>query len=63
VPPRESLHLYRSKLIWRGVCHERIHVRNFTQAPLDVALDIAFAADYADIFEPRGHMLEPLIGT
>ena len=70
VLPRESLHLYRSKLIWRGVCHERIHVRNFTQAPLDISLGIAFAADYADIFElrgqrrpKRGRMLEPLIGT
>ena len=70
VLPRESLHLYRSRLIWRGVCQERIHVRNFTQAPLDIALGIAFAADYADIFElrgqcrpKRGHMLEPLIGT
>ena len=70
VLPRESLHLYRSKLIWRGVCHERIHVRNFTQAPLDIALGIVFAADYADIFElrgqrrpKRGRMLEPLIGT
>jgi len=69
VLPRESLHLYRSKLIWRGVCHERIHVRNFTPAPLDVALSIAFAADYVDIFElrgqhrpERGRMLEPVIG-
>jgi glycogen debranching enzyme len=70
VLPRESLHLYRSRLIWRGVCHERIHVRNFTRAPLDIALGIAFAADYVDIFElrgqyrpKRGRMLEPVIGT
>jgi glycogen debranching enzyme len=46
--------VHRDNLIWRGVCHERIHVRNFTRAPLDIALGIAFAADYADIFEPRG---------
>jgi glycogen debranching enzyme len=52
--PRGSLHLYRSKLIWRGTCYERIHLRNFTLSPLDIALVVQFAADYADIFEVRG---------
>jgi glycogen debranching enzyme len=52
--PRGSLHIYRSKLIWHGTCHERIHVRNFTLMPLNIVLSIEFAADYADIFEVRG---------
>jgi glycogen debranching enzyme len=52
--PRGSLHIYRSKLIWGGVCYEHLHVRNFTRAPLDIALSLEFSADYADIFEVRG---------
>ncbi len=68
--PRGSLHIYRSKLIWHGVCHERIHVRNFTLTPLKIGLSIEFAADYRDIFEVRGQhrprrgrLLEPRVGT
>jgi glycogen debranching enzyme len=68
--PRGSLHVYRSKLIRSDTCHERIHVRNFINEPLDIALAIEFAADYADIFEVRGQqrprrgrLLEPRIGA
>ena len=70
VVPRGSLHVYRSKLIWSDTCHERIHIRNFINEPLDITLAIEFAADYADIFEirgqhrpRRGRLLEPRIGT
>jgi glycogen debranching enzyme len=70
VLPRGCLHVYRSKLIWRDVCHERIHVRNFINEPLEIALAIGFAADYADIFEirgqhrpRRGRLLEPRTGA
>jgi glycogen debranching enzyme len=52
--PRGSLHIFRSKLIWNGVCHERIHIRNFSGEALEVTAAITFAADYADIFEVRG---------
>jgi glycogen debranching enzyme len=68
--PRGSLHIYRSKLIWHGACHERIHVRNFTLTPLMIGLAIEFAADYTDIFEirgqhraRRGRLIEPRVGT
>jgi len=70
VVPRGSLHVYRSKLIRSDICHERIHVRNFINEPLDIALAIEFAADYADIFEVRGQqrprrgrLLEPRTGV
>ena len=52
--PRGSLHIYRSKLIWGGVCYEHLHVRNFTRRPLDISLSLEFSADFADIFEVRG---------
>jgi glycogen debranching enzyme len=70
VVPRGSLHVYRSKLIRSDTCHERIHVRNFINETLDIALAIEFAADYADIFEVRGQqrprrgrLLEPRTGS
>jgi glycogen debranching enzyme len=52
--PRGSLHVYRSKLIRSDTCHERIHLRNFINEPLDITLAVEFSADYADIFEIRG---------
>jgi glycogen debranching enzyme len=68
--PRGSLHIYRAKLIWHGACHERIYVRNFTLQPLEIALVLQFAADFADIFEVRGqqrprrgHLLKPRVGA
>jgi glycogen debranching enzyme len=66
IVPRGSIHIFRTKLIWDGACYERIHVRNFSGEPLDVAAGLAYAADFADIFEVRGQhrarrgrMLEP----
>jgi glycogen debranching enzyme len=68
--PRGSLHIYRSKLIWQGACHERIYVRNFTLQPLEITLVLEFAADFADIFEVRGekrprrgHLHKPRVGA
>jgi glycogen debranching enzyme len=70
VLPRGSLHIYRSKIIWHGVCYERIHVRNFTLTPLSISVLLEFSADYADIFEIRGQqrtrrgkMIEPNVGA
>jgi glycogen debranching enzyme len=69
IVPRGSIHIFRTKLIWRGVCYERIHVRNFSLESIEVALGLDYAADYADIFEVRGQQraargsaLDPRIG-
>jgi len=68
--PRGSLHIYRTKILWQGACHERIHVRNFTLTPIDIALSLEFSADFADVFEirgqqrrRRGRIAEPLVGA
>ncbi len=68
VLPRGTLHIYRTKLLWQGVCHERLHIRNFTRTSLDITFGVAFGADYTDIFEVRGQrrarrgqLLEPRI--
>jgi glycogen debranching enzyme len=51
---REQIHLHRLKFIWSGACFERLLVRNFSDRPLRVRIDLRFAADFADLFEVRG---------
>ena len=50
----ELLHVNRLKFIWNGAFYERILVRNFDLRRHEVALDIQFGADFADLFEVRG---------
>jgi glycogen debranching enzyme len=50
----DVVHVRRSRFLWRGLCHERIAVRNFGVAPLTLAIEIRFGADFADLFEVRG---------
>ena len=49
-----TIHISRTKVLWEGVCHERIEVRNFGREPVTLPVSVRFAADYADIFEVRG---------
>jgi len=50
----ELIHVNRLKFIWNGAFYERILVRNFDLRRHEVALDIEFSADFADVFEVRG---------
>ena len=50
----ELIHVNRLKFIWNGALYERILVRNFDLRRHEVALDIEFGADFADLFEVRG---------
>lgn len=52
--PRGILHIYRSKFLWQTICYERLHIRNYSLAPVDSSLAIFFDSDFADIFEVRG---------
>ena len=51
---RDSIHVFRSKFIWKGNCFEQLRLTNFSLEPLEIPFTISFAADYADIFEVRG---------
>lgn len=51
---RDSIHIFRSKLIWEGSCQEQLRLTNFSLGPLQIPFTIRFAADFADIFEVRG---------
>ena len=68
--PRGTLHIQRSKLLWQGVCYERLVLRNYGRAAMRAELAFHFAADFADIFEVRGlrrprrgRFLDPRVGV
>src|SRR5262249_38605888 len=52
--PRGTLHLFRSKFLWQAACYERVRLRNYGLAPLQITFSIHFENDFADIFEVRG---------
>jgi glycogen debranching enzyme len=69
IVPRGTLHIQRSKLLWQGVCYERLVLRNYGRAAMRAQLAFHFAADFADIFEVRGlrrarrgRFLDPRVG-
>lgn len=49
-----TIHIARTKVLWAAACHERIEIRNFGEADVQLPLTIRVGADYADIFEVRG---------
>jgi glycogen debranching enzyme len=51
---RGTVHLFRGVFLWRGTCYQRIRLRNYGTAPVEVQFSLRFDADYADIFEVRG---------
>ena len=52
---KDAVHLLRSKFLWQGACYERIAIRNFSEKTERISLRLAFEADFADLFEVRGH--------
>ena len=69
VVARGSLHLSRERLLWGGVCYERLRLANYGGESIDAALEFYVDADFADIFQVRGvkresegRRLEPAAG-
>ena len=54
VIPRGTLHILRSRFLWKNACHEELEFVNHGLSPLLVPVRIAFNSDFADIFEVRG---------
>jgi glycogen debranching enzyme len=54
VLPRGTLHITRQKLLRAATCYETFRFINYGLSAVDVAFSVAFAADFADIFEVRG---------
>ena len=55
---RGSIHFFRSKFIWQGVCYERLRIMNFASSKVSLSLSYEYAADFVDIFEVRGSKRE-----
>ena len=50
----DLIHIRRTRFLWKAACYERISVRNYDERSRTVRLELAFAADFADLFEVRG---------
>jgi glycogen debranching enzyme len=50
----DLIHVRRTRFLWRAGCFERVVVRNFDDSRRRIRLVVAFAADFADLFEVRG---------
>ena len=54
VQPKDMLHVVRTLFLWRGAAYQRLRMQNHGDQPFDVRLSLAFASDFADLFEVRG---------
>lgn len=55
---RGTLHMVRSRFLWRDSCFEKLRFVNHGMEDLEVPVHIGFDADYADVFEVRGTVRE-----
>src|SRR5690606_22595384 len=51
---RGEIHLFRSLVLWEGVCFQQVRISNFSPHPIEVPVALAFEADFVDLFEVRG---------
>lgn len=51
---RETIHVFRSKCLWKGTSYERLRLVNYGLVPIEVSCAVRVDADFADIFEVRG---------
>ena len=54
VLPKDVLHVVRTLFLWRGTAYQRLRMQNHGELPFEVKLTLAFASDFADLFEVRG---------
>jgi len=52
--PKDTVHIYRGKILWQSCCYEHIRLINFSSNSIDVSLTFEFDSDFYDIFEVRG---------
>lgn len=52
---KDTLHIARAKFLFEAGCYEVLSIRNFDDRRRKVRISIAFDADFADLFEVRGH--------
>jgi glycogen debranching enzyme len=58
VLPGRSLRIARRLTVHGGQLYQMLLVETFSRDPLDLSIDLQFAADFVDLFEVRGHPRE-----
>ncbi|HJU72976.1 MAG TPA: amylo-alpha-1,6-glucosidase [Gemmatimonadaceae bacterium] len=51
---RDTLHVFRARLLRDGVLHEHVRLMNYGDVTVSLTLAIDFGGDFADVFEVRG---------
>ncbi len=51
---KQTLLISRERLAYDSGFHDRITITNFNRRPINLAIEVKFAADFADIFAVRG---------
>jgi glycogen debranching enzyme len=51
---KDMLHVVRTFFLWHGAAYQRLRMHNHDDRPFAVQLTLAFASDFADLFEVRG---------
>ncbi|MEW5917507.1 MAG: amylo-alpha-1,6-glucosidase [Gemmatimonadota bacterium] len=59
---RDTLHVFRARLLQEGALHEHLRLVNFGDVSVGVTLSVDFGGDFADVFEVRG-IRRPRRGT
>ena len=54
----DVIHIRRSRFLWNATCFERLAIKNFGTVAHPLRLELAFDADFVDIFEVRGTLRE-----
>ena len=52
---KDTFHVARAKFLWQSSCHELFTVTSYDERPQRLNLALEFDADFADLFEIRGH--------
>ena len=52
--PRGGLHLRRTTFLWEAGCYALVTLTNYTDADVSLPVELAFDADFSDLFEVRG---------
>ena len=55
VTPEGVIHIERARFLWEGRMYERLTLTHYGQRRVPAPLNFRFGADFADIFEVRGH--------
>ena len=51
---KDTVHIARALYLYGGSLHQRLALANYGPKPVELTLSLAFASDFADIFEVRG---------